>query len=549
MEKNNSVDKFNIIQEGTSLILSYNFLYEEESLKEGFADKTIIDNNLIYENLLNYIDRLYEKNKIFYFEEVKGKNLYLYENGKVLFNQLKIEDIYILFFENNMAFLNIKLEYNGKDLEELYKINKHLTTFYTKADSNFFIAIGDENFDQLTMPIEDFKKYLSTKDEKYLIEFTKEKEELFNSEKFTLENKAYNYKIIKKANIVSINLDEKIDLYKDFLEFYSPEKNKDYPFDKKVLADFKNRVGPTQNEKTCIMIENEKDDFSNVNQHYLYFENQEKITEQRRKNYKLRYIDYNTFITSLILKYIKPNDGVLFYDNFNFISTNYINSYITLSCESEMINNSVENNFLSFEPLISSKVKRGTKITSPDFFKTYQSQADMFTIGNSHNIVHILDDSIDKSIMNRKVNDHFYTYQLSQLQRNSILRIITTSILNINDIASGNSFFSRLYNSWKTFNMISNSVKNFTKYLTNINFSVISNSSSMDNSYQFFRECNEVNLLTSQWGSVSFKLKDSKTVINFILTENRSFFLIITSTILVYAYWSQISKIISYFGF
>ena len=538
------MNNFNIIQKGTSIILSYNFLYDESSVRDGLNDNSIHQNDLNYENLLNYVDRLYEKNKILRYEKLNGEKLYIYNKRKKKSYTLNIDEIYILFFENNMAFLNIELTYNGTNLEELYSINKHLTSFYSRADDQIFVAIGDKNFNRINIDLETFEKDLQENDQDILKKFTEDKDTLYNSNNQHLLNKELNYKIIKKINKITLNQNDGESLNSTYLELYTPKTKKDFPFDNSILKEFKERVGPTKEEKRSIALQNDTPD-SNANQHYLYFENQQKLTKDMKKEQnKLRYIDYNTFITSLIIKYVKPNNGVFFYDNINFIATNYINSYITLSCSSENINSASENNFLYFEPLISSKTKRGLKITSPDYFNILQSQADIFTIGNSHNIVHILDDTIDTSIKERKKSDHFYTYQLSQLQRNSMLRIITASILNINDIAEEKLFLKKSKHIWQTFKMINKSIEDFKKFLTNINFSIISNSSSMDNSYQFFRKCNEVDILTSQWNTISFKFKNSKSTIEFILNESKFLFTAVTAGIILYTYWGSIIDLI-----
>jgi len=542
------MSKCTIIQEGTSIILSYNFLYDEESVNKGFEKGEIIKNDLHYENLLNYVDRLYEKNKIFYYKDVRGKKLYIYNKKDKKFYWVAIEDIYILFFDNNMAFLNLKLEYEGSSLEELYSINKHLTTFYTKADDQIYVAVGDDNFNQLNMDIERFEKecndLIQDKNnlENLLKEVQKNKQELFESNGKSKKNEKLNFKIIKNANLVILNDDIGRGIDEIYIKFEPDISKNPIPFsDEELLQEYKDRVGPTIKEKKEIEQQNREEDFSEINQNYLYFENQQALTKKIKKEQnRLRYINYNTFISSLIMKYVKPNNGVFFYDNFNFIATNYINSYITLSCHSSLIDEAVENNFLYFEALISSKIKRGKKIVQADYFKIFQSQADIFTIGNSHNIVHILDDSLNKAIKNRKKSDHFYTYQLSQLQRNSILKIITASILNINKIAENELFRDKIINIYKTYFMINNSIDNFKKFLTNINFSTISNSASMDSSYKFFRECNDVEKLVSQWGTISFKLKDSRTTIEFIINESKVLFVLMTISVLIYSYWDTI---------
>lgn len=593
------------IEKGASIILSYNFLYDVEVLKEGLNAKTITKNDLEYENLLNYVDRLYVKTKISYYKALDGKKLYLYDEKKKKSFKLDIEKIYILFFENNTAFLNIKLKYADSNLEDLYQINKHLTTFYTKANQ-VYVRVGDDNCNALSVPLEDFEKSLKRRENRDCLErFETDKKSFQESGSPYLQNQESRYKIVKKggAVFVNTNFDDNItlreSLYKEFTESYSPinkrhgEKN-DYPFsvdyDKSYnMASFPDRIGPVKEERRKIskqneepiwlqkridnlVAENKRDSaqtelcelrrerikeykrkleasFLGVNEHYLYFENQQTLSALEKEKNKLRYVDYDTFITSLIIKYVKPNKGVLFYDNFNPVATNYVNSYITLTCDGDAIDREAANNFVSFEPLISSKIKKGGKIAKPDYFEIYQSQSDMFAIGNSHNMVHILDKK-NKDMVTNKKEQHFYAYQLSQLQRSSILRIINSSVLNITDIAEKTSLRNRVNDSRKSYLMISESVEKYTKFLTNINFSIISNSSSVDNSYQFFRRCNEVDELTNQWGKVSVKLADSKKILEIILNENVSR-LLIAGTVAIYFRDSIIevgSYILRYFG-
>jgi len=476
------------IDENNSIILSYHFLYDNTIVMKGIKDKTIINNNLEYENLLNYVDRLYSKNKIFEFKNISGNKLFILNNKYKLLHELKIIKIYIQFFSNNIAFLNIELNSNEKDISRLYDINKRLTSFYTKKVETY-ITIGDDNL----------------------------------------------HKIDKKC--VKNNL-------KDYVNLYNPDINKkpnDYPFsNNNDLKHFKGRVGPSSEEKYCITIDNDNilnDNYHfNINRHYLYFENHIKLIKKEKKEHKkIYYINYNTFITSLIIKYVKPNDGVLFYDNFNPIATNYINSYITLSCDSDIFKDEYNNNFISFEPLLSSKTNKGKYLFNIDYFNIYQSQTDIFTIGNSHNIVNILDKNIDINIKNNKKSMHFYTYQLSQLQRVSILRIINASILNIENIVGNISIIDRIKKSWKSFKMTNKTISDYSNFLTNINFSIISNSSSIDNSYQFFRKCNEVNLLTSQWNNISFKLKDSKSILLYVLGKYAIFAIISLILLSIYS--------------
>jgi len=552
------------IQKDTSIILSYSFLYDDKVVTDEYKkykdSKEEIDKvqntDIKYENLLNYADRLFTKNKIKRYTINKESFLNLYSG---IGFRLKIEEIYILFFENNIAFLNIKLEYNETNLHNLYTINKALTNFMSRS-SQSYINISASNPFSMTI---DKSSFIQETEKFYKLK-TRDSNDREYAKSLLL--KMEDGKFYKDDNLNIANTGDSISfkafnnceftryIFKQFFKdnkkcnFYDPHKDDtkiaDYPFDKDYEPEFEHRVGPGEDEKDNIHKENNAA-LEGSNRHYKYFENQNFISGEGKEKV-FDFIHFDTFITSLIVKYVKPNDGVLFYDNFNPIATNYINSYITLSCDSNILDSEVENNFLSFEPLISSKTNKGRKIVQADYFEMYQSQSDMFTIGNSHNIVHIIDNSLDKdvldSMLDNKKTKHFYIYQLSQLQRASILRIINASILNLDDIVGQTGFFKKVVNSIKSFKMIKKSVDDYTKFLTNINFSIISNSSSMDNSYQFFRKCNEVGKLTDQWGKVSSKLSGSKKVITYILGEFS--FAIAIVTILIF-FGSDILKYVS----
>ena len=298
-----------------------------------------------------------------------------------------------------------------------------------------------------------------------------------------------------------------LDYYYPIYTPYISDEIKEYPLSSEKVDDLRGRVGIIEKEKEQIRCQDCK-------RHYLYFEKQlELVNKKKEQENKFEFVHYDTFITSLILKYVAVNTRLKYYDNFNPISTSYINSYITLVCDG--IADEYKNNFILFEPLLNSKGSKGENITNSDFFNVYQSQADMFTLGNSHSIVHILDKRA-KDIKNNKETTHFYTYMLTTVQRNFILNIISSSIVNINNIDNKTASVSDI---WHTFKQLSNTLDKFNMFLTNYNFKVISNNSSVDNSYNFFRECNEVDKLTSQWSSISSKMNDWKSILSHILQK------------------------------
>ena len=148
-----------------SIILSYSFIYDEESISKVSTLPKI-------ENLLSYADRIFEKNRIYKYDNIKNsyfEDVVLRIDGaKYQTYKLRIEDINILFFQNNTAILYIKIKPSNKDLTSLYKINRALTQFYAKQKSgNTSIYFGKEELSEIKISQEKFKehitKFLNTK--------------------------------------------------------------------------------------------------------------------------------------------------------------------------------------------------------------------------------------------------------------------------------------------------------------------------------------------------------------------------------------------------
>jgi hypothetical protein len=504
-----------------SIILSYSFIYDEESVPTG-GDLPKV------ENLLSYADRVFEKNRIYKYENLKDnyfEDIVLRVEGRKFETfKLRVEDVNILFFQDNIAILYIKITPSTKDLKSLYKINRALTQFYTKQKSNdAFIYFGKEKFEDIKISLQQFQEHLGEflQNEKIKNANRQLCEDMLKATKNVVSTyqEVFKHKSLQLATYLSKEREEmiKIELleineftqmlldtyYPTYTPYISQDK-KEYPLSGEKIDDFSGRVGIVEEEREAL----EKQESQ---RHYLYFENQLKLVNKSAKEGKYEFVHYDTFITSFILKYVAVNSRLKYYDNFNPLSTSYINSYITLVCEG--IEDEYENNFISFEPLVNSKASKGKKITNSDFFNTYQSQADMFTIGNSHSIVHILDKNVE-NLKNNKETTHFYTYLLTTTQRNFILNIISTSIVNINNIGDQKvSLKDTIHN----FQQLTKTLDKYNTFLTNYNFKIISNSSSVDNSYNFFRKCNEVDKLTSQWSAISFKMKDWKSILSHIL--------------------------------
>lgn len=539
------------IEDG-SIILSYSFMYDEDTVKKNHDKENDLPK---IENLLSYTDRLFANNKI---KKYMKQSVSLY--CKETIYKLKIDDISILFFENKIAILYIKISSldDCLDIEKLYNINKALTSFYTKKnDSYLYIGKGDPlliklPIEKFTTKVEEVKNRVKNNDQwnsDIMIEALKNEvpknKIIFEDEYIKLKN-IENKK--EKETIIEVEIKKYNDFIKAFCEenylLYTPHVGKfKKPYEKDEKAkrakraypfsdeykEFKGRVGFSLNEKSQIKEQNEElnkelnkeqnEEFNldkiKYNPHYLYFEILQKLTEhKRKKDHIFEFIHYDTFITSLIMEYVKPNKDFQYYDTFNPRGTSYINSYITLTCDAEIINKEYENNFISFEPLISSKTVKGKNITNPEFFNIYQSQADIFTIGNSHNIVHI----IDKDTSNMKANkeEHFYVYLLTCMQRSYILNIINSSIVNLNYLDKNNINPLKMKSAYKK---LSDAINDYNNYLTNVNFTVISNNSSVDSSYNFFRECNEIDKLTNQWSNVSKRFNDWKSILSHVLSR------------------------------
>lgn len=537
--------------------LSFPFIYSKEKLnspiqKDAYKEIGIAENHHP-ENLLSYVDRLYSKNRVCRYKNFPT-NMQLYNHNKNEMFLLDIEEITINFYTDNIAFLNIWFKVQFSTLEELYKINKYITSIYTKtsASNQVFVHLGNQSSLKIKIKKEEFqKRYLEyfKKDDRVAIE------KLLQSDKahekvllHEIEFKKYtndNQEFIEISKLNSSAISKKIlNRYsQEHLSFYSPyqEGKKDYPFspsDRDEEKIFKGRVGFNETEKLKIQEMNKKFNGEKIdekiNQHYIYFENQLKIFENKKK-----FIHYDTFITSLILEFVKLNSGYMFYDNFNPLATSYLNNYIVLEIDNTTLKQEMQQNYISYEPLISIKTNRGTTIDSMDYFEAFQSQTDIATIGNSHSIVHLIG-AQNKSIVNNKLTSHYFTYQLTLFQRVKILNIINQTILN-ND---AKRYFEKMLKSYKNMRAINNQIDEYKKYLTNYNFSVISNSASVDASYKFFRACNNIDKLTNQWNTISYKFGD----IEDIFSHTFGFIAIIILTLpLLYAYGKNFWEFIEWF--
>jgi len=521
------------IEDGGSMILSYNFIYNESIFKEMKINENRLPK---IENLLSYTDRLFTNNKIIKYDK---QLIFLYVKGSLY--KLKIDDMNILFFENKIAILYIKLSSKDfSDIQKLYKINKALTNFYTKKNDSY-VYIGKNDPLLIKLPIEKFKTQIKNIDREYSDTIIKALENKIPENKIVFDDEYIQIKSIQNEKEIIVHAC--IKKYNKFTETFSLENyslynphnkdKRDYPFSDEH-KEFKGRVGFSKDEQEKIIKQNKEFDLDNTyNRHYMYFEQQKKLVNNKKeKEHIFNFIHYDTFITSLILEYIDTNESFQYYDTFNPRATSYINNYISLTCNSNVINKEYEKNFISFEPLISSKTIKGGKITNPDFFNIYQSQADIFTIGNSHNIVHIIDKNASNGVQNNKEKDHFFVYLLTCMQRSFILNIINSSIVNINNLEHGKLNLKEIR---KTYSKLSKALNNYNNYLTNVNFHVISNSSSVDSSYSFFRKCNEIDKLTSQWNIVSKKFHDWKSILSHVLSKHPviSFLTIITFGLII----------------
>jgi hypothetical protein len=509
----------NINIDDCSIILTHSFIYDEDVVnsEDDIGEFPNIDNLLSYVKAINKEVKV--KSKIFTHD-----NITLYGKKENIAYNLNIEDTKIYFFDNNIAFLYIKITPTQKDLESLYNINRMLTSLY-KKDRDSYVYIGKKTpFKNKPCPtisttkkksIEYLKVNNSYKKYKaYINELINKISENTIENKYFFEDDRLKIKFIKNTQQIWIEIVKYdtltkaiLKLYvednKEIFQFYTPhnedKSQRDYPLTTCSLDDeVKGRVGLTKDEK-------KKLSENSGNKHYWDIEKHIFAVEEEKDIYS--FINYDTFITSLILKYVKHNDSIFYFDNFNPLATKYINSYITLTCESKVLDDEYENNFISFEPLLSSKVNKGNKLTNADYFNIYQSQVDMFTIGNAHNIVHILDTKA-KDIKANKEQDHFHTYLLTNVQRVFILNIINNSIShNKNILGTG---IREIINKYNIFSMTR---KKFTNFMTNYNFQVISNSSSIDKSYSFFRKCNDIDKLFEQWRLVSARFTTWRDVI------------------------------------
>ncbi|WP_320035767.1 hypothetical protein [Halarcobacter sp.] len=462
-----------------NLKVSYPFIYCKDSLIESL-EKSLSHNkkDKIPGNLLSYVDRLNESNETFKYD-LKHMN-YLKLKIKRQFHEIKIEDMYIEFHDDTIAILNIFYKLIKPKLSELYLINKSLSSIYSKSNNETFISITAAN--------------------KVKNNINPEKQTFYNPHNNTKQNK------VKNDYPFSYN-----DSHKNCSFF--PEYIKEILETKNY---YKGRVGFNKEEKEKIKEENENfrvDRFASINPHYLFYENQIKLFKYFENKDEEYFINYDTFITSLILRFVKPNKSYMFYDNFNPLATSYLNSYVAININSSELDEEINNNFISYEPFLNYKSKKGAKIHKNDFFEIYQSQVDTYTIGNTNSIVHLVS---NPDMLNIKLNEHYFIYQLTIYQRVKMLNIINSSILNIDFEKNENNIFTKwirkAYLGFKRMMTMDEQNAVYKKFLTNYNFQVISNSASVDNSYKFFRKCNEIDLLSSQFNTISSKFGKLKDI-------------------------------------
>lgn len=507
--------------ESGSIILSYSFIYDPQKIQDDDCSNELPK----IENLLSYADRIYEKNRLYDFnilDNKKSKEVFLKIENKNSANlslyKLKIEYVKILFFQDNIATLYLKVIPNTKSLQDYYEINRALTQFYAKQKGyEAYIYAGEQSKLEIKISEQEFIELLQVKEvekdsQKYIDALDKEVPNgrvIFEDKSVVLKKtkiKEEPYIIVKPLQIKGLT---KI-IVKKYYPNYIPDEDESI---KSINHEYPERIALTKKEKA--KFKNEK----LVPRHYFEFKDQiDSVNSKYQKYNSYEFLHYDTFITSFIIKFVAENTGFKYYDNFNPIATNYINSYITIECNN--LDEEYKNNFVLFEPLINSKISQGKQIVQTDFFHVYQSQSDTFTIGNSHAILHLLDKN-SKNIKTNKEETHFHIYMLTSVQRNFILNIINTSIVNISGFDKKDFTLKNLYH---TFHYLVDTVDKYNTFLTDYNFQVISNSSSVDNSYSFFRKCNEVDKLASQWNSISFKVKDWKSILEHILQKRPSLF-------------------------
>jgi len=529
-------EKDSIIDEG-SIILSYTFKYEEniiQDIKNKEGKNKVFSKMPKIGNLLSYADRILDESIEYNYPQLENKEIVLRIDND--FFPLHISYAKIAFFQNNMAILYFKIDLKKLTLLTLYKINRALTQFYMKEkNEDVSLYFGSKKIQGIKIQLSDFQQDLEKNCQKL-----KEYETIKNSidievERFTTVYKNNYFKINKYMDSINNRPMIRIDIIKNnaftkqlltkYYPIYSPyqeDSKKAYPLSDIKIDGFSGRVGIIEGEKQ--LLEEVQQCQNKEKRHYCYFENQLRLVEKKaNEENKIEFIHYDTFITSLILKFVAVNDRVKLYDNFNPTATSNLHSYITLVSNDINLKKVYEENFVNFEPLLNMKKHHGQTIIKPDFFKIYQSQADILTIGNAHSIVHILDKE-SKHIKNNKETIHYYIYIYTVLQRNFMLNIINSSIVNINKIGESNASIFDIKHNYKH---LSDTIDKYNTFLTNYNFEVLSNSPSVNGSYEFFRKCNEVSKLASQWSTISYKLGNWKNILSIILQKHPGYFLFI----------------------
>ena len=225
MQKNNNTNK-------AYINLSFPFIYSKDTLKNIKLEDNKKKNNKIPENLLSYVDRLYGNNAIYEYCDINFLFLLVEESKKkTSLYTLEVENININFFKEEIAFLNLELIFEYSSLEELYKVNKYITSIYSKKDKDVFVYFSKNKKIPLSIYAEDIgeiEKLFSKEDfekiKKIINPESKVNEITISNVKLRYIDKTYKIMI---SEIKSEENNLYIEILYKLASIYDPHKNKE----------------------------------------------------------------------------------------------------------------------------------------------------------------------------------------------------------------------------------------------------------------------------------------------------------------------------------
>lgn len=208
----------------------------------------------------------------------------------------------------------------------------------------------------------------------------------------------------------------------------------------------------------------------------------QKTIDSKANNYNY----YEDFIKHLINDY-----G---YNELNIFNKSNLNSY-NLIISKQLENDFPINSFIV--PLVQYRNKLENIESEESIFFSTSQIANIKTYANENIVLHFAqnnDDFIKNSFMDKYTNNHYLTYLIVFYQVCKIQQLIVNTFLDDSLISSSD------------FERIRNIKTEILYFMSNINFSKISNNSIRNNLYKFYKKAFEIELLSNEVKEVSEKI-------------------------------------------